>query len=50
MKQQGAKVENSRGVRFENVKIRKGCAITIVSTKGEEVYRKDIKVRDYTSF
>jgi polygalacturonase len=50
MKQRGAKVENSRGVRFENVKIGKGCAIAIVSTKGEEVYWKDIKVWDYTSF
>jgi hypothetical protein len=50
MKQRGAKVENSRGLRFENVKIGKGCAIAIVSTKGEEVYGKDIKVGDYTSF
>ncbi|KFY78639.1 hypothetical protein V499_02242 [Pseudogymnoascus sp. VKM F-103] len=48
--QQGAKVENSRGVRFQNVKIGKGCAITMVSTKGEEVFGKDIKVEDYTSF
>lgn len=44
------KVENSRGVRFQNVKIRKGCAIAIVLTKGEEVFRKDIKVKDYTFF
>ena len=50
MKQRSAKVENSRGVRFENVKIGKGCAIAIVSTKGEEVYGKNIKVGDYTSF
>ena len=48
--QHSAKVENSRGVRFENVKIGKGCAIAMVSTKGEEVYGKDIKVEDYTSF
>src|SRR5690349_845096 len=50
MEQQGAKVENSRGVRFEGVKIGTGCAVTIVSTKGEEVYGKDIEVEDYTSF
>ncbi|KFY77061.1 hypothetical protein V499_03466 [Pseudogymnoascus sp. VKM F-103] len=50
MEKQGAKVENYRGVRFENVEIGKGCAIAMVSTKGEEVYGKDIKVGDYTSF
>lgn len=50
MEQQPAKVENSRGVRFEGVKIGTGCAVTIVSTKGEEVYGKDIAVADYTSF
>ncbi|KFY94129.1 hypothetical protein V498_04044 [Pseudogymnoascus sp. VKM F-4517 (FW-2822)] len=43
MGQQGAKVENSRGVRFQNVNIGKGCAIAMVSTKGEEVIGKDIK-------
>ncbi|KFY24774.1 hypothetical protein V491_02029 [Pseudogymnoascus sp. VKM F-3775] len=50
MEQQGAKVGNHTGVRFENVKIGKGCAVAIVSTKGEEVYGKDIDVGDYTSF
>ena len=50
MDQQGAKVGNHTGVRFENVKIGKGCAVAIVSTKGEEVYGKDIEVGDYTSF
>lgn len=50
MEQQDAKVENSRGVRFEGVKIGQGCAVTIVSTKGEAVYGKNIEVEDYTSF
>ena len=50
MEQQGAKVEHSRGVRFEGVNIGKGCAITIVSTQGGEVYGKEIDVQDYSSF
>lgn len=50
MEQEGARVEHSRGIRFEGVHIGTGCAVTMVSTKGEAVYGKDINVEDYSSF
>lgn len=50
MEQQDPTVKESKGVRFENVKIGKRCVVVTVSTQGEEVYGKDIEVDDYTSW
>lgn len=50
MEQQGAKVEDSGGVRFENVKVGRGCAVVLVSTKGKEVCGTDIEIDDHTTW
>ncbi|RFU32865.1 hypothetical protein B7463_g3433, partial [Scytalidium lignicola] len=50
MEQQGAKAKESGGVRFENVKVGKGCAYVSVSTIGKEVYGKDVEIDDHTSW
>jgi hypothetical protein len=50
MEQQGAKVEDSRGVRFENVKVGKGCTVVVVSTIGKEVQGTGIDIDDHTTW
>jgi hypothetical protein len=50
MEQQGAKVEDSGGVRFENVKVGKGCVYVLVSTIGKEVHGKNVDVDDHTTW
>jgi len=50
MEQQGAKVEDSGGVRFENVKVGKGCVYVLVSTIGKEVHGKNVDIDDHTTW
>ena len=50
MEQQGAKVEDSGGVRFENVKVGRGCAAVMVSTIGKEVHGTGIDIDDHTTW
>ena len=50
MEPQGAKIEDSGGVRFEQVKIGSGSTVVTVSTIKREVYGKDIEVGDHVTW
>jgi hypothetical protein len=50
MEQQGNEVKDSGGVRFENVKVGRGCAVVLVSTIGQEVQGTGIDINECTTW